>query len=169
MTLNSYYGIQTPTYDYYDDLLNSQQYMSLRNEAFLNDNNGQVPEGSQLPFDPELIADYDNLNAQDPDRYPQSNPTEYTTMAAPMQNHNLQLSGGSENTQYYAGIGYFNQGGYFDPMSYNRYNYNMNLQSQVTNTTEVSLSIIGSIEKQKVWILRKRLVGCSGVDSNLYQ
>ncbi len=147
LTLNSYYGIQTPTYDYYDDLLNSQQYMSLRNEAFLNDNNGQVPEGSQLPFDPEMIADYDNLNAQDPDRYPQSNPTEYTTMAAPMQNHNLQLSGGSENTQYYAGIGYFNQGGYFDPMSYNRYNYNMNLQSQVTNTTEVSLSIIGSIEK----------------------
>ncbi|MDX1470216.1 MAG: carboxypeptidase-like regulatory domain-containing protein, partial [Flavobacteriaceae bacterium] len=31
LTLNSYYGIQSPTYDYYDDLLNSQQYMSLRN------------------------------------------------------------------------------------------------------------------------------------------
>ncbi|MDT0684974.1 SusC/RagA family TonB-linked outer membrane protein [Autumnicola psychrophila] len=147
LTLNAYYGIQTPTYDYYDDLLNSQQYMRLRNEAFLNENNGQVPEGSQLPFDPDVISNYNQLRAEDPDRYPQSNPTEYTSMTAPMQNYNIQLSGGSENTRYYAGIGYFDQGGYFDPMSYNRYNYNMNLQSQVTSTTEVSLSVIGSIEK----------------------
>ena len=147
LTLNAYYGLQTPTYDYYDDLLYAQQYMSLRNEAFLNENNGQVPQAGQLPFDTEMIENYDDLHAQDPDRYPQSNPSEYTEMVAPIQNYNLQLSGGSENTTYYAGLGYFNQGGYFDPMSYNRYNYNMNLQSQVTSTTKVSFSLLGSIEK----------------------
>ena len=149
LSLSTYYGIQTPTYDYYPELLNAQNYMSLRNEAFLNDNMGVVPEGSQLPFDPDVIANYDSLHAEDPDRYPQSNPSEYVNESAPIQNYNMQLSGGTENTKYYAGLGYFNQGGYFDPMSYDRYNFNMNLQSQVTSTTKVLLSVLGSIEKTK--------------------
>jgi TonB-linked SusC/RagA family outer membrane protein len=147
VSLSSYYGTQTPTYDYYPKLLKAQTYMSLRNEAFLNDNLGVVPEGSQLPFAPDLIANYDSLHAEDPDRYPQSNPSEYVNSSAPIQNYNMQLSGGTENVKYYAGLGYFNQGGYFDPMSYDRYNYNMNLQSQVTSTTKISLSLLGSVEK----------------------
>ena len=33
LTLNSYYGSQTPTYNYYPKLLNATQYMLLKNEA----------------------------------------------------------------------------------------------------------------------------------------
>jgi len=147
LSLSTYYGLQQPTYNYYPKLLHAQRYMSLRNEAFLNDNMGVVPEGSQLPFDPEVIANYPSLNAEDPDRYPESNPSEYINESAPIQNYNMQISGGTDNIKYYAGLGYFNQGGYFDPMSYDRYNYNMNLETQVTSTTKVLLSLLGSVEK----------------------
>jgi TonB-linked SusC/RagA family outer membrane protein len=147
LTLEAYYGIQSPTYNYYPELLNAKEYMTLRNEAYLNDYLGNIPPEGQLPFAQSMIDDYDNLHAQDPDRYPDSNPTEYVKMQAPVQNYNLQLSGGTDKIKYYAGLGLFKQNGAFKPMSYNRYNYNMNLESQVTKTTKVNLSVLGSIER----------------------
>jgi len=146
LSFNAYYGSQSPTYNYLPKLLGSQAYMSLKNEAYLNDNLGSIPTGGQLPFDPAIISDYKNLHAKDPDRYPESNPKQFIKSSAPLQEYNLQLSGGSDKIKYYAGLGVFNQKGVFDPMSYTRYNYNINLESQVTLNTKVSLSILGSIE-----------------------
>ncbi len=147
LTFNSYYGIQSPTYNYYPNLLNAKEYMSLKNEAYLNDYLGIVPTGGQLPFEQSLIDDYSNLHAKDPDKYPDSNPSEYVNTSVPVQNYNLQISGGAEKIKYYAGMGFFKQDGMFAPMNYKRYNYNMNLESQVTKTTKVFLSLMGSIEK----------------------
>ncbi|MEI6142307.1 MAG: TonB-dependent receptor [Mariniphaga sp.] len=146
LTFDTYYGIQAPTYNYYPELLDAKGYMSLRNEAYLNDYLGKIPAGSQLPFDQAMISDYDNLHAKDPDKYPNSNPSEYVKLTAPVQNYNLQISGGSEKIKYFAGLGFFKQKAMFDPMNYGRYNYNMNLETQVTNTTKVVLALIGSIE-----------------------
>ena len=148
LTLNSYYGSQTPTYNYYPKLLNATQYMLLKNEAYLNDNSGVIPSGGELPFDTSIIANYSKLHSQNPDLYPNSNPKEYVTnWHAPMQKYDLQVSGGTEKTRYYAGLGYYKQNGVFAPMNYSRYNYNMNLETDVTNSTKVSLSLMGSIEK----------------------
>jgi TonB-linked SusC/RagA family outer membrane protein len=148
LSLNSYYGTQSPTYNYYPKLLRAKDYMLLKNEAYLNDNLGVVPTGGQLPFDQAIINDYANLHAKDPNRYPESNPAEYVTnWRAPIQQYDLQVSGGSDKIRYYAGLGFFKQNGVFAPMNYNRYNYNMNLETNVTSSTKVSLSVIGSIEK----------------------
>lgn len=148
LTVNSYYGSQTPTYNYYPKLLNATQYMLLRNEAYLNDHSGVIPGGGQLPFDTSIIANYAKLHSKNPDLYPNSNPSEYVTnWHAPMQKYDLQVSGGTDKTRYYAGLGYYKQNGVFAPMNYNRYNYNMNLETNVTNSTKLSLSIIGAIEK----------------------
>ena len=147
LTFNAYYGTQSPTYNYYPKLLKSKQYMSLKNEAYLNDNLGVIPTGGQLPFDQALIDDYDNLHAKDSDKYPESNPKEYVNWQVPMQQYNLEMSGGSDKIKYYAGVGYFKQNGVFDPMNYSRYNYNVNVESQVTKTTKVLISLIGSYEK----------------------
>jgi TonB-linked SusC/RagA family outer membrane protein len=146
LTLDSYYGVQQPTYNYYPKLLDAKGYMRMRNEAYLNDYNGKIPTGGQMPFAQTLIDDYANLHATDPDKYPDSNPEGYVNMKAPVQNYNLQISGGTDKIKYYAGLGFFKQSGMFDQMNYSRYNYNMNLESQVTNTTKVNLSLIGSIE-----------------------
>ena len=144
LTFNAYYGWQRPTY--YPDLLDAKDYMRLKNEAYLNANPGS-PD-AELPFLPSLIADYDNLHANDPDRYPNSNAKDLVNMVAPLQNYNLQLSGGTEKIKYYGGIGFYKQEGLFDQVNYRRFNYNINLESKVTKTTTVSLSVISSMERR---------------------
>ncbi len=141
LSLDSYYGTQTPTY--YPSLLSAQDYMRLKDEAYLNEN----PTGTNLPYAKDLIDNYISLNAKDPDKYPISNTKNLVKMQAPMQNYNVQLSGGTSKAKYYMGLGYFKQAGMFDPVKYNRYNYNMNIEAQATATTTVSLSILGAIER----------------------
>ncbi|MBF9251785.1 TonB-dependent receptor [Pontibacter sp. 172403-2] len=143
LSFNTYYGIQTPTY--YPEMLNAQDYMRLHNEAYLNEN----PTGTQLPYDENLINNYDQLHAQDPDRYPETDTRDIINMNAPIQNYNVQLSGGSDRIKYYAGLGFLKQDGMFDQVGYSRYNYNINLESEATKTTTVSLSLLGTIEKSK--------------------
>ncbi|WP_363437815.1 TonB-dependent receptor [Chitinophaga ginsengisegetis] len=140
LSLNAYYGWQTPTY--YPKMLNAQDYMRLRNEAYMNEN----PGGAQQPFSEELINTYADLNAKDPDKYPISNTKDLVRMRAPIQNYNLQLSGGTKVIRYYAGLGFLKQDGMFDPINYKRYDYNVNMEVSATSTTTVSLSLIGAIE-----------------------
>lgn len=141
LTFGGYYGIQQPTY--VPKMLNAQDYMRLRNEAFLNENPGSTLQ----QFPDTLINNYAKLNKQNPDLYPISDV--YNTVVdknAPMYQADMQLHGGSDRVRYFAGLGYFNQKGLFDPVGYNRYNYNVNLDVDVTPTTLVSLSINGSYE-----------------------
>lgn len=139
LSFNAYYGDQQPTY--IPNPLSAQDYMRLRNEAYLNDNPGLT----QIPFPEELISDYTNLNKNDPDKYPISNATkDVVKYHAPMQEAGLQISGGTKNLKYYGGIGYFNQKGMFDPVGYSRITYNLNIDVNATNTTTVSLSINGA-------------------------
>lgn len=142
LSFNTYYGIQTPTY--YPDLLNAVDYMKLRNEGVLNENPSLPLD--QLDFDPEMIADYANLHADDPDLYPDSRTKDLVNFNIPIQKHDLQISGGSEKLKYFAGLGYFGQEGLFERVNYNRFNYNLNLETKVTNTTTVALSFLGSAE-----------------------
>lgn len=141
LSINSYYGIQSPTY--IPHLLDAKDYMILTNEAYLN----EQPGGVNLPFSADLINDYDALNAKDPDLYPNSNTIDLLKTNTPLQNHNLQLSGGSEGTKYFASLGYFNQEGMFDKVNYDRFSYTVNLESKVTNTTKLFFSLLGSSER----------------------
>ncbi|MDR0793999.1 MAG: TonB-dependent receptor [Chitinophagaceae bacterium] len=141
LSMNAYYGSQTPTY--YPNMLNAQDYMRLRNEAYLNEH----PGGADIPFAEDLISNYAQLHAQDPDRYPSSNTKDIMNMNAPIQQYSLQLSGGAKGVKYFAGLGYLQQKGMFDPVSYQRYDYTLNLDVEATKTTNVSLSIVGAIQK----------------------
>ncbi len=140
LTFNTYYGVQQPTY--YPDLLNAVDYMKLRNEATLNGNPDAV-----LPFDPEVINNYASLNASDPDRYPSSNTKDLVNLSIPIQKYDISISGGSQKMKYFAGAGYYGQKGLFEKVNYNRFNLNLNLDANVTNTTKMFLSIIGSHER----------------------
>ncbi|MEX6688213.1 TonB-dependent receptor [Danxiaibacter flavus] len=140
LSLNAYYGQQTPTY--YPSMLNAQDYMKLRNEAYLNEN----PGSTNIPFSEDLIRDYASLNAKDPDKYPVSNTKDIMRMHAPVQQYSVQLSGGSKGVKYFAGMGYLQQDGMFDPVSYKRYDYTLNVDVEATKTTTVSLSVIGALQ-----------------------
>jgi TonB-linked SusC/RagA family outer membrane protein len=141
--VSSSYGFQNPTY--LPKVLNAKDYMALQNEAYLN----QTPGGTSLPNDPALVSDYERLHQEDPWKYPSSNFLEVFKKNQPIQNHNVELSGGNENVTYHAGVGFFDQQGIFDPVSYRRYNYNMNIEMAVTRTTKVGMSLFGSIENTK--------------------
>src|SRR5690606_19148907 len=134
-------GFQNPTY--LPDMLDARDYMALQNEAYYN----QTPDGTSAPFDVDFVENYYSLHAEDPWRHPNSNFLELFDKNTPVQNHNLELSGGSERVTYRAGLGYYDQQGVFDKVSYRRYNYNVNLESNVTPTTKVGLGIHGSVER----------------------
>src|SRR5690606_20943275 len=134
-------GFQNPTY--LPDMLDARDYMSLQNEAYFN----QTPDGISAPFDADFVENYYSLHEEDPWRHPNSNFLELFNKYLPVQNHNLELSGGSERVTYRAGLGYYDQQGVFDKVSYRRYNYNVNLESNVTPTTKVGLGIHGSVER----------------------
>ncbi|MCD2425213.1 TonB-dependent receptor [Niabella pedocola] len=54
---------------------------------------------------------------------------------APLQKHNLSLSGGSNKTTYYASLGYFGQQGMYklNTDKFHRYNFMLNVSSKVTD------------------------------------
>ena len=138
---SSSYGLQNPTY--LPEMLSAADYMSLQNEGYLN----QTPNGTALPNDPNLIADYTNLHNSDPYKYPDSNFVDQFGTNTPVQNYSVELSGGTEMVNYHAGLGYYDQKGLFDPINYRRYNYDISLDIQATKTTKVGVSLIGSIER----------------------
>lgn len=134
-------GFQNPTY--IPNMLNATDYMNLQNEGYYN----QTPNGAAPPNDPALIADYNNLHAQDPYKYPDSRFTEQFNKNILMQNHNIELSGGTDIVRYHAGLGFFGQDGIFDPINYKRFNYDLSLEINATKTTKVSMAIHGSREQ----------------------
>ena len=118
--------------------------MRLRNEAYLNDN----PGSTTLQFTDDYINTYAQKNAEDPDKYPISDALHTVVqMHAPMAQAGLQLRGGSNAVRYFAGFGYLNQSGMFDPVKYHRFNYDLNLDVDATPTTLVSLSLNGSYQR----------------------
>ncbi|MBV5348476.1 TonB-dependent receptor [bacterium] len=138
---SSSYGLQNPTY--LPNMLDATDYMTLQNEGYYN----QTPNGTTPPNDPKLIADYKNLHQSDPFKYPDSNFVDQFNTNSPVQNYSFELSGGTDKMTYHAGLGYYDQKGLFDPTNYKRYTYDMSLEMQATNTTKVSMSLIGSMEK----------------------
>ncbi len=140
LSFNTYYGVQTPTY--YPNLLNAVDYMKLRNEAVHNQNPASPPT-----FDPNLIAHYADSTAKDPDKFPDSNTKELVNFNQPIQKYDLQITGGTERLKYFAGVGFFGQDGLFEKVYYKRYNFNLNLETKVTETTTVTASFIGAYEK----------------------
>lgn len=143
LTFNTYYGIQSPTY--YPNLLNAVDYMKIRNEALLNDNPNTTVD--KLYRHPDVIANYAQLHAEDPDKYPDSRARDLVHFNIPIQKHDLQISGGTNTLRYFSSLGYFGQEGLFDKVNYHRFNYNLNLNAKVTQTTNVTLSLLGSKEK----------------------
>lgn len=143
LSVNSYYGFQRPTFP--PKMLNAKDYMTLKNE-------GDVNSGLQPEFAQSLINNYDQLHAQNPDLYPNSNAQkEMVQLNTPVQNYNVQVSGGNDKIQYYVGLNYFGQQGNVAPLYYNRYSYNAALDINATSTTKISVSLSGAEERNQIY------------------
>lgn len=135
--------------------LDSYDMALLRNEALRND--GLAEEYSQEDID--AYYSWRTGNPTDPFGHPNNDFFDIIFKDyAPQTRANLDVSGGSEKTQYFISAGYLHQGGMFnvedksvlgyDPQStMNRYNFRSNLDHQLNKNIKLSLDVSSFIEK----------------------
>ncbi|MVN91822.1 SusC/RagA family TonB-linked outer membrane protein [Mucilaginibacter aquatilis] len=133
LSYNNYFGFQKPTA--LPKYLGSPQYMELLNEARVNAglNPTYTPEQIEIArngSDPNFFANTDWIN-------------EIFKNNAPQQNHNLNLSGGSNKTNYYLSYGYLKEGGFITGDVYGAKRHT--IRTRVTSTLFDRLDIDASI------------------------
>jgi TonB-linked SusC/RagA family outer membrane protein len=116
--INSYYGIQSTSRKL--DLLNATEYATIKNEMF-------AFGGQTMPFNNTSLGV--GTNWQDS-----------VFKNSPVQSHNMSMSGGTGNTKYSLGLGYFTQDGIVGgPKShFSRYNARLNLSTDLSKKLKLN-------------------------------
>lgn len=120
-------------------------------------NNAQLRDGvaeNQLMFKDYMIEAF--RTHSNPILYPDVSWTDMLIKKSAWQSqHNLSISGGSERVRYFASLGVYTQDGLFNIMhendrgfSYNRYNYRINMDIDVTKTTTMKINLGGRLSTQ---------------------
>lgn len=128
--IDSYYGIQSPTKII--DLLNAREMAEIANERAIND-------GLAKPyFTPEEVAGFgEGTNWQ-----------KELLRSAPIQNHSLTFSGGTERLQYSVSGNYLNQQGIVPKSGLGKGTLRANINHKVTDKLTFALSTILSRQSQ---------------------
>lgn len=153
VSFSTSYALQMPMR--IPEFANSYEYASTYNQAQIADG---VPEES-LVFKPEIIEAF--RTRSNPLAYPD---TDWANMliknTALQTQHNFTISGGSDVVRYFASLGVFTQDGLFNTFSnaagydgnfsYNRYNYRVNLDIDVTKTTTMKINLGGRLNDKSM-------------------
>jgi TonB-linked SusC/RagA family outer membrane protein len=133
VSYNGYYGVSTPTE--FPDLATSWEYAEMFN----------IANGTQS-FSPEDIAKYKSQS--DPDNYPNTNFLKETFSRNGIQtSHDVSINGGQKSNQYFLSVGYLNDKGIVENNDYKRYNFRLNLQSELAKTLTLTTRVAGSVEE----------------------
>ncbi len=138
---NGYYGWSNPIK--LVKTANSYEYAQIENLAYLNSHPGQE---ATVPYNAEAIEGYrkvvEHLPGAEPDKYFNSNNLgDVIRHNAPQTNHSFQVTGGTNKIRYFASLGYIDQASMMPNESFARYNAMLNLETEVTQTTKISLSV----------------------------
>ncbi|PSR57218.1 TonB-dependent receptor [Adhaeribacter arboris] len=131
---NFYWGKQEAT-QFPDAVTNSLEYMEGKNRALAN-------EGKPAESTPALLEEY--RAGTDPYIYPNTNWFDLMFRSAPIQEHNLRLSGGGEKTAFSVSLGYLNQEGILIQTSGKRYSLNTNVSADISKKVKIGASLIGN-------------------------
>lgn len=135
VSYNFNYGIQKPT-KMLDVVSNSADYMEAWNTYVRNYNYGVDIPARQ--YSKEDIEKY--RNGTDPVLYPNFNWSDFIINSAPMQSHNINVSGG-DKTRYNLSLGYLNQEGTMEAFYYKRYNAALNVVSDVNSRLKLGVNV----------------------------
>ncbi|MBA4055258.1 MAG: SusC/RagA family TonB-linked outer membrane protein, partial [Marivirga sp.] len=138
VTIDSYYGVQNITKTM--DVLNASEFAQLENDVYK----------SQLYADP--AAEGEGVNWQD-----------LIFRAAPIQNHQVSLNGGTEKTQLAASVNYFDQDGIVINSNFKRYSFRMNIDHKISDKVKIGTSILGSNNVNSGITTGSQTVGDAGV------
>lgn len=131
---------------------NSYDYANAYNNAQLHD--GASPDA--LAFSADVIEAF--RTNSNPMAYPDTDWVDMLIKDMAIQTqHNLTISGGSKRVRYFASLGAFTQDGLFRAMekeynsnfSYDRYNYRLNLDIDLTQTTLMKINLGGRINNKR--------------------
>jgi TonB-linked SusC/RagA family outer membrane protein len=148
------YGLQA--FDHLIKPLNSYQYATLYNEAYLNDRS--KVNSTTAPFYNQATLDA-YQNKTDPFLFPDNNYTDrFIRKSSPIQRYVVSAQGGSSRVRYFALLGYMNQQGVFKGTEgpnynsnnmYKRFNFRGNIDFDITNSLLVSVNIAGRAENRR--------------------
>ena len=131
VTYNAQVGFQT--HGYLTPMTTTAQYIQLYNEAQTNDNlNHPLLTGA-------FVKDFPNVNH-----------LASIFQVAPIQSHELSISGGNEKTTYLVSANYFNQVGILNHTGYDRFSMRSNINSEIKKWLHVGLNISGGISNTRV-------------------
>lgn len=144
LSYNGYFGIQEATS--LPNVLNSYDYATLYNEACSN-------SGQQEKYLPEQIQKF--RDGTDP-MYPNIDYFDVYYDKASMQNHRLNLTGGSDNFQYAIMLGYLEQEGILVGTNYRKTDFRTNIDSYLWKkrlrvTTRLSGNYGVKKEPRDIW------------------
>ena len=148
ISFSTSYALQMPTR--LPEFASSYDYATMYNNAQLQDG---IPE-DQLAFTPEMLEAF--RTHSNPLLYPDTDWVDLLIRDKALQTqHNFTISGGSKSVRYFASLGVLTQDGLFNTYSkplgydsdhhYNRYNYRVNLDLDVTKTTSIKINLGGRL------------------------
>ena len=111
------------------DLMDAQEYMTFYNS--LSESRGEEPPFTQ-----------DQMNAVGSG----TNWLDEVLRGAPLQDHQLSFSGGSDDTQYYLSLNYLNQDGIVINTNFERYSGRVNLRHALSDRLEAGINLNNSLE-----------------------
>lgn len=135
VTYNGYVSLNNPTY--IPEYVNSAQYAELYNEALYNHD----PEAGRFQgYTQEEIGWF--ADGSKPDLYPNTNwYDEVLDKNVVTTQHSLNVSGGSEKVQYFLGLGYMYKDEFTPGQDNDRYNLNLNVNSDITKWLSVKAGV----------------------------
>ncbi len=132
-----YYGLQKIANKI--EMLDAYQFATLHNEMSLNSVPAKVPYFVGAIKDgiyygkPEEYKSPFNLNTSGTDTLPSTDWQDLILRTGKVMNHQLTISGGSENTQYSASTNYYKNEGIIEGGDFSRISFRINLNSKINN------------------------------------
>lgn len=135
------------------EFANSYDWATTYNQAQVHD--GVKPE--LVTFKPDVLEAY--RTGSNPLIFSDTNWTDMMIKSHAWQTqHNFNISGGSERVRYFGSLGVYTQAGLFNTFdtdeyatgfNYNRYNYRVNMDVDVTKTTQLKINLGGLLSDKR--------------------
>ncbi|MDC1105964.1 TonB-dependent receptor [Prolixibacteraceae bacterium] len=137
VSYNGYYGQQSISKKL--DVMDAASYaeqVNAKRSAF----------GVKVPYTEDQIADFRKTGG--------TNWQDEVYVTAPIQNHDVSISGGTEKSTYLFSGQYLDQDGIMKNSNYNRYNYRLNFASQLSEKLKLKVIVSGFKSKEKAYALK---------------
>ena len=118
-------------------MASTSQYIQMYNEAATADN-------VLTPLSPRPLISGDFLKT-----FPNVNHVEQIFQVAPLQSHELSISGGNDKTTYMVSASYFNQVGIINHTGYDRFSMRSNINSDVKKWLHIGLNVSGGVSNNR--------------------